>query len=138
ELNKAENRHVRHRMFAIVDRTNLTTFRTNITFNDPTTGQPKAVSPGDTVNIGAVGTTVLDPRTGRHWLLGDGTTLVLEADTDNEETVVVKANAGQLTVTVTRAHNATVPAANRGNPGPWSRYDPRQDTGVVPYLAVID
>ena len=53
----------------------------------------------------------------------------------NEETVLVQ--QGNV-ATFNLQHNAGVTVINRGNPGPWIRYDPRLDGGVVPYYAVID
>jgi hypothetical protein len=135
EIGRAENRQIRHRMFAIVDRTNMTA-----SLNDQITtdsGQPMA--PGVTQTLTVPGP-FPDPRTGRSWLIQQGTVLVLEPNTDNEETVVLGAavKPNQYPYQVLRPHPATTPVIIRGNPGPWLRYDPHQDSDVVKYFAVID
>ena len=142
EVGKAEGRNIRHRMFAIVDRSNLQLFAASL---------GAAVSPGPSQAISLAsytdpqtgvsytapsGTSVTDPRTTRTFALASGTALVVDADTDNEETVFVDA-AGN-TATFTKAHNAGAKVTIRGNPGPWPRYDPRLDGPVVPYFAIID
>jgi hypothetical protein len=221
EIGKAEGRHVRHRMFAIVDRTNLQVWPTF----DPT--QPAGSAPLATVqttaavtvtggvpvtaNLSLSATTGINPYTGRRWQIQAGSVLTYEPDTDNEETVVVQdpqgkggkpitgatnatpivltsANHGLATgqsvsivgvggntaangvwvvtvvdantfslggsagngaytaggtwfeagATFARSHAQGVPVISRGNPGPWLRYDPRKDAGVVPFLAVIN
>ena len=62
-----------------------------------------------------------------------GSMMVLEPGTDNEETVEIQTDAaGYLYFTVTKAHAATFAYTIRGNPGPWTKYDPRLDNAVVP------
>jgi hypothetical protein len=166
ELNRAENRHVRHRMFAIVDRTNLSTyndvtsgntnFYTNVTLQDPTKPSPQLGTFGLTGPTSGV-----DPRTGRPWQIQArwpglptppnpptpstqrGTLLVIDAfDTSgNEETVEVLTidAAGNMTAIFSNPnHQGFGNVIIRGNPGPWLRYDPRQDAAVVPYFSIID
>jgi len=72
-------------------------------------------------------------------LLQAGSVLVLEPNTDNEETVYLFNDPKNgLVFMPQRPHPAVFPVTIRGNPGPWTRYDPRADTNVVPYFAVID
>lgn len=135
EIGRAEGRNIRHRMFAIVDRSNMLAFQATTaaatpTVNpDPYGGQDKAtgVVPGPLSGT--------DSRTNRSWSIGTGTVLVYEPNTDNEETVIVQpANMA----TFTKNHAAGVPVVVRGNPGPWTRYDPRKDTDVVIHWNIID
>jgi hypothetical protein len=63
--------------------------------------------------------------------------------TNAEENVVVLPPQatdppGSFRAIFTKQHNANAPIRCFGNPGPWQRYDPRQDTGVVPYFSIID
>jgi hypothetical protein len=59
--------------------------------------------------------------------------------TNNEETVVAQFD-GVTTYSATfkNRHPAGVGIFARGNPGPWVRYNPRNDAQVVPFFAVID
>ena len=74
-------------------------------------------------------------RTNRPWSIPQGTLLTFSANTTNEETAVVQAGG---TVNLTNVHPIGAAVLCRGNPGPWTRYDPRFDSDVVPYFAVID
>jgi hypothetical protein len=87
---------------------------------------------------GAAITSVTNPYTNFAWTLAAGNVLTYDPDTDNEETVVVQGTTGSFTATFFKNHLAGCTVISRGNPGPWLRYDPRNDTGVVPYFAVID
>ena len=73
--------------------------------------------------------------------------LVYEPGTANEETVVavpvkVQIKPGQfwyrLQAPFTKTHNAGSVVNCYGNPGPWTRYDPRQDPGVVLHYSIIE
>jgi hypothetical protein len=58
---------------------------------------------------------------------------------DDEEAVVVTAvTPTDFTATFTRSHPKGSPITARGNPGPWSRYNPAADADVVPFFSVID
>jgi len=132
EINAAQGRAIRHRMFAIVDRTQLTAFSTtaNITAAIPATG-PNFI----TATVFPPGTQVTNANTGRPVTLQAGMTVVVEPGGANEETVVLGAN---LSATFYKSHNGTVKVIGRGNPGPWTTYDIRQDPSVVPYYAIIE
>jgi hypothetical protein len=160
---------VRHRMFAIVDRSQLQVWPTRDergtalcrTSNavtggiDPTTRQPRTgsfalvTSSGGPVGMSIPGGggavyTVTNPYTGRAWLPQVGALLTFDPDTDNEETVEVTAVAGggggPITVTAAflKSHGAGTTVISRGNPGPWTQYDPKKDPAVVPYHIVFE
>jgi hypothetical protein len=141
EIGRAEGRQIRHRMLAIVDRTNLQAFSTstNTAITVPSTfGNQQFLQTN--VTLGAIVPTNSNPAPS----LQPGMVLVFDPNTDNEETVVVQAvpMPGQITATFQRSHplapGQPTPVICRGNPGPWTRYDPRQDPLVVPYFAIID
>ena len=158
EIGATENRQIRHRMFSIIDRTQLqkwpTTSRTfpntaSVLSKDPITF-PVTAPPSFSVKAAVTllkddgtplpfeGSTPFfrqDSATGSGWTLQKDSILVYEPNTDNEETVVVD-SAGFASFV--RSHNAGVAVVVRGNPGPLRRYDPRQDKDVVPYFGLID
>jgi hypothetical protein len=159
EIGRAEGRNVRHRMFAIVDRTNLSAFQSATTAaitlddQDSTAGAPQ----GANVNGGQAtkrvndlsGSGLLnltDNRNGNVLTLSAGLSLVFEPGTDNEETVVTYAadNAGHFGVEFHKPHPittstaTTVPYIIRGNPGPQLRYDPRNDPSIVLHWNIIN
>lgn len=140
EIGVTEGRQVRHRMFAIVDRTGLTVLNTNTTAAIPAPATPPpALTPTNLAGI--MPASWADPRTGRTWAFRNNSrqVLVFEPNTANQETVVATTDAtGATTATFRKGHALGVPVISRGNPGPWLRYDPRQDTEVVPYYAVIE
>ena len=146
EINASQGKNIRHQMFAIIDRTQLTTFNTVV--------GPGGVAPGTGVGINVPGA-VPDPRTGLAWQTSPppGATVTLVYDPgayhinanpalptpdptqSNEETVVVQPGG---TATFLYPHPAGTPVISRGNPGPWAKYDPAQDGQVVPYLVILN
>ncbi len=166
EIGRSEGRHIRHRMFAIVDRTNLNVDRTNPNLFLNNTFQTTVSAPGyvpppipqsilipsppaaapQTVTIQLAQAGGMNPFTGAVWSLAAGTSVVFEPGTDNEETVVLQAPPagdvfpGQFNATFYKSHLPGVPVMLRGNPGPWTLipYDPRKDPLVVPHYNIID
>jgi hypothetical protein len=133
EIGRAENRHVRHRMFAIVDRTNLTMLST-------TMARAALIPPGSSQGVFDVNglLTAVRGRTvssNLRWTIQPNMVLTFEPNTDNEESATVSPG---LQVRFFRSHPAGSAVIVRGNPGPQPRYNPRTDTGVVPYFALID
>jgi len=147
ELNRSENRHVRHRMFALVDRTNMTSLPNNTFYGGVNLTNPGGPLPQQgTTNMSTSG---VDPRTGRAWQIQArtatqrGTLLVFDPNDPggNEETVEVLAVDpvnNIITANFLNPNHGGGSVTIRGNPGPWTRYDPRQDAAVVPYFSIID
>ena len=146
EIGHSENRHIRHRMFAIVDRTNLQEFPPvavtvpNATFSNGQTSATLDLNGPNgiiTKNAKFLAITGSNTATKLTWQIQAGMLLTFDPNTSIEETVKVTAGPrpNELQVTITQAH-ATVTV--RGNPGPWPAYNPRSDTSVVPYFAIID
>jgi hypothetical protein len=143
EIGKSEGRNIRHRMFALVDRTSLSLFSTQlqaaITANTPV--QVSTVLPAN----------VPDSRTGNNWPIQVGMTLTLDQGTytndlagnmvNLEESVIVMpptSSIPQPYIIPKLSHSNNAPVTCYGNPGPWTKYDPRQDNLVVPYFSIID
>lgn len=175
EIGRDENRHVRHRMFAIIDRTKLTSVET-LTAGVAGTG----VQPINTPIAG------VHPRTGRLWTLNlnerdlngngtvdnedvngngvldlgedtnnnmlldtedvnrngildrGGTLLTYDPGTLNEETVRIENDGyGNPVARFRKTHAAGTRVVVYGNPGPWPRYDHRQDDCIL-HFEVID
>jgi hypothetical protein len=143
EIGKIAGRNIRHRMFAIVDRTNMSSFET--TYPNAITITPPATS----ITVPYAGAvTGINPNTRASWSIqaavapnlpvtqgSPGTILVFEPNTDNEETVEVQVGGN---VTFTKNHPAGCKVINRGNPGPWVGYDRTKDRDVVPYAEIIE
>ncbi len=146
EIGRAENRHIRHRTFAIVDRTNLKMLSTNlkapITLPATPYGQASNVVVDiDGMNGVLAATAGTNTSSNLQWTIGVGSVLTVDPNTSNEETVTVFSNGTNLQARFYKAHAPNLNTATvivRGNPGPNIRYNPRSDTGVVPYVAVID
>jgi hypothetical protein len=143
EIGKADGINIRHRMFAIVDRTNMASFET--TYPNAITITPPATS----ITVAYAGAvTGTNPNTKANWSIqaavaanlpvtqgSPGTILVFEPNTDFEETVEVQVGGN---VTFTKNHPANCRVINRGNPGPWVGYDRTKDRDVVPYAEIIE
>jgi len=148
EIGKADGINIRHRMFAIVDRTNMV----NSQLKDVPYSVPAA--PVKDVDFGAPGVFVLKSVVPpyNNVSVTAGMLLTFEPNTDNEETISVKlyndptnlANPlnGHLVGDFQKTHNpggsGTINIINRGNPGPWVGYDRTKDRDVVPYAEIIE
>jgi hypothetical protein len=150
EIGRAEGRNVRHRMFAVIDRSSIAAPSQLTTV----TAQPTP----QTLKLAAVtGTATAGPPVGVtfNWAIQPGSVLTVGTATgQNQETVTVTAVAGNtITANFTLAHNATEvvslpgpagPAPSNGiptvlaNPGPQVRYDPRANSAVVLHFSIID
>jgi hypothetical protein len=165
---------IRHKFFAIVDRSQLQVWPTNnlqgqakvtsaTTISLPVNAGPPPVPATSTKAavslLDAGGKPITGPgRVWNHftnrtwtpgWLQGiAGTSLTFEPGTPYEETVIVDAT-GNATFYVqgqprTDAmgnpylHPAGCTVISRGNPGPWTQYDPANDLGVVPYAVRVN
>ncbi len=151
EIGRSEGKQIRHRMFAIVDRTNLSVMSppfptltgAAVAPNPPAVGGSIVVAPGSPPLPYQVTFSLLTGKnvyTGATWTIGSGSTVVFEPGTDNEETVTLAGPAaGPFTAVFYKSHAAGVPVVLRGNPGPWVfPYDPRLDPSVVLYFSIID
>lgn len=122
EIGKADSINIRHRMFAIVDRTNMVTGVGTSNVNVPGNGF-----------VGGIAGNLTHPN-GKTTSIQNGMVLTFDPNTDNEETVQI-VNGG---ATFTKSHAANCTIINRGNPGPWVGYDRTKDRDVVPYAEIIE
>jgi hypothetical protein len=160
EIGRSENRNIRHRMFAIVDRSNLVVQINNPALlnnaNGPvgvmqqqvTTTAAAIPGPGSqSVNVGQIYGTVsltqAQPIGSWAWSITTGAAVTIDTGA-NQETVSVTAVTGgaspSITANFTRNHAANVPIALNflpGNPGPQTHFNPRDNTAVVPYMSII-
>jgi len=127
EIGKIAGRNIRHRMFAIVDRTNMVTG----------TGASSVAVPAVGLVSGFTG--VLTHPNGKITAIQNGMVLTFDPNTDNEETVQLSdVGGGVLGAIFTKTHAANCTIINRGNPGPWVGYDRTKDRDVVPYAEIIE
>lgn len=134
EIVDGSGQPVRHRLFAIVDRSQMQIWPTGMVTSTVAVG-PTGTQTSATSAVTLSQTTVTNPNTGFQWTLQPKAVLTYDPNTDNEETVVVQ--AGNV-ATFFKSHAANCQVISRGNPGPWTLYSHLSDPGVVLYWAVID
>jgi hypothetical protein len=165
EMNSATNQQKRHRMFAIVDRSALTVpsgsvaggvsvpFATLAPIAPATSISSglQAVSISTVSNlavpvpVGGAGTAVPPTVPTLPWTLQQGSMIVVDAGTPQQETVFlsgVNANTLQVSATFSKTHSAGATVylyLLPGNPGPQARFDVRDPLYqlVVPYFSII-
>jgi hypothetical protein len=140
EIGRAEGRHIRHRFFALIDRTKMVGFTNAImTFKNPVAPQPGVPT---YIQFPVASIPIPNTTPAKTWTIQPGTILTLNPDTDIAETVAVEAdpdpaNPGGLRALVRLPYTTPVPVTVRGNPGPWTRYNPKRDPCVL-YFAPVD
>lgn len=129
EIGRSENKHIRHRFFAIVDRSGLEAFRLTST-------NAVAAGPNGVMNVGSTSGTL---NSGLAWNVQVGMLLEMQSPQGIPlEVVTVKAvTANTFTADFTANYPAGSFAILRGNPGPQLNYNPRRDTNVVLHMSVI-
>jgi hypothetical protein len=156
EIGRSENRHVRHRMFALVDRSDMRRITLGLIPDNGVgvfAGVEEVVRvPPPFSELGQANLT-MTTNAGNKFVVEVGDELVLEPNTANEEIVKVTktdpANTPPLFYFMSRRNHlmAIDPTTGqpipitftfRGNPGPWASYNPRLDKSVVPHFSVID
>jgi hypothetical protein len=161
EIGKADSINIRHRMFAIVDRTNMVNAKKTdlaVVFNTNVNGLMQDITgaPLPPINLGKP--VLINPANNANINLVNGMIVTIDANTDYEETVsVVLDGNGDFWFTPQKLHNwvyvypmnnTNLPPIsiknsiktiiNRGNPGPWVGYDRTKDRDVVPYAEIIE
>ncbi len=113
EIGKAENRNVRHRMFAIVDRTNLS-IATRVGHTllpiDPNNPQPSYTV--------ALNTAFNAPPWNNPWnAVQAGSTLIVDVGERQETIAVIGRNGNQISAVFTKPHSARCPISLPSVPG---------------------
>ncbi|MBI3409448.1 MAG: hypothetical protein HY040_13990 [Planctomycetes bacterium] len=145
EIGKAEGRNVRHRMFSIVDRSELTLFNLPyqgtipVDYSDPVNKPlPQALT------IGKVPQPPLPAppaaANGRTYNIQKGMLLTIQSDQGLEDVLVTDVDAAVpptwFTANFQRKHDTNIVITARGNPGPTPSYNARNDP-VVQYFSII-
>ncbi|HXG09624.1 MAG TPA: hypothetical protein VNK04_07530 [Gemmataceae bacterium] len=144
EIGRAENRHIRHRMFAIIDRSNL-----SLT-DQPTffvTGKEAVTVPPGNSSVNATVTIVRPDQTEATsgysedylWQIKPNDRLLVDPGPNQEIITVTNVTNTQITATFQKSHPAGFLITNMGNPGPKpAGFDPRLNRAVVRYFSIID
>jgi len=137
EIGRAQGKNIRHRMFAVVDRTSMVTPPLTVTAGAPF----GVVAAGNNQTVGIIansggpglcyGTTSLnDTANGTYnismnWSVQPGSTLVIDQGNANQETITVtgvsatgNANIWNITANFANAHGASATISLPGIPGP--------------------
>jgi hypothetical protein len=138
ELGRDQNRHIRHRFFAIVDRSNLGPFST--------TSKVAVTDLGEqTIAVGAISGT----SNGIPWSIDVGSQLVASPGTASEiETITVTgvtpatvgppAMPATITATFTRTHHLGFTLSGYGIPAPVAQLNVHNNATLIPHYSVID
>jgi len=153
EIGRSENRQVRHRMFAVLDRTNLA-----MALNGAA-GQPgprpffvdswtAVTQPGQTAISVPCSLGSANYYEEMTWGIAAGNQLLVDPGPNQEIVTVASVAAGgvngslKVTATFANPHPAGFAITNAlpGNPGPQPSFDPRNPayTGVVRYFSIIE
>jgi hypothetical protein len=136
EIGRAENRHVRHRMFAIVDRSQLTlsgevAFATYSSTAVPAHGPARVAVPQ-----------LSGGSEGIPWKIQIGSRLVVDVGPKQEVVRVEEVNPSESPPTFLAAFQKEYAAGflitNMGNPGPQVQFDPHAHPAVVPYFCIVE
>jgi hypothetical protein len=151
EIGKDENRQIRHRMFAIIDRTALVMPKNLATTQIAITAGPNP----QTIPVDRL-TTSLPAPFRLDFTLQPGMQVEIDSGAGNSELVtIISTTSSPLPLTVTAMFgqnhaagaNFSVPAVQAvdtptagmiyGNPGPQPRFDHRLNTYLVPHYSII-
>ncbi len=139
EVGRLENRQVRHRMFAIVDRSDLRLLDLAVSAVNPKAKTPQTVTVNFAAPPAALPNGTTTTLSGSLVQLNVGDLVVIEPNTNREETAAITTvGPTSFTVTSNTVRSVGAQVIIRGNPGPWPNYNPRLDKAVVPYFSVID
>jgi len=163
EIGIADGTNIRHRMFAILDRTNMKSFETYLRgtgLSDissgtstllPLTNVTISTSPVTIVACPTImaGMTVTGWETswtnasglmlnGQPWSIRENMMLTFDPDSPGEETVALIKNTttGKLEAKFKKTHGANCVIINRGNPGPWPFYNRGVDPVVITHSVI--
>ena len=137
ELNRAENKHIRHRMFAIIDRTALlscftTTAPASITATGTATVTPAAMS----------GTANTATGVSQSWSIQPGMILQVSGVGTTEQVVVKSVTGTTFTADFANTHSSTgnITITGYGNPGPTIQFNPHASaySNVVVHYSIIE
>ena len=139
EIGKSEGKSIRHRMFAIVDRTGLAVPRQAGTFPPLPFSGVSVGTAAQTVSI----VNLLGSSAGSTSGINVGTNLLIgNPGSPNVEVVqVLGVNASQIQAVFTQAHAASEPVSIMpGNWGPQPGFDVTQpvNSQIVPYYSIIE
>lgn len=135
EIGRAENRQIRHRMFAVADRSQLTL-----------SGDAAFVLHSRDAVAAHVPAVVAVPQLtgsseGIPWKIQTGSRLVIDVGPKQEVIRVDRVKPAEspptFQATFAKEHRAGFLITNMGNPGPQERFDPRHVPALVPYFSII-